>query len=844
MSAARYVGRVGGLAAAMGAGAAILIGSGTASADSSAGTSPAGSAEATSGTQTASTAAQKTAKVNAHKHSRADRDPGKISGAAKPAKAKDDGTANAKDEAKADTKADTKTDTKADTKDTEVGDNAPAATTPAADTPAPPGTAVATEVVKEVVQDVPVTAKAAPATTPKGTGSTDALALASVVGTSSPPASPQPKVSATTSAVAALVMSTPVAPLATSPITADPEVKVTDGVITGTTGANDSRGYTLTYEITTGPDKGGQVTFDKTDGSFYYIPDSAVVNAKGTEKFTVTVTESTPQVEEALAYAASQSPEAEAWLSKLIVSLRNNNTVLGNALKPVIGYTKDVPIAIDIASVVPAGVAVAQNIVVTSFDGTKILTHFFPASNLAAYQKAPTILDGPGLAQAGDTDPYSVWSGFAGVGTLRANGYNVVTWDPRGEFGSGGVLHLDSPDYEGKDMSAIIDMVSTLSPAQLDKTGDPRLGMVGGSYGGGIQLVTATEDHRIDAIVPGIAWNSLLTSLYQDQDFKTVYAALLTLGLNSVGANIIPQLYTGLLSGALTGKLDQAHLDLLAASSPDISKITAPTLLIQGTVDTLFPLDEAMANAAELAGNGVPVKMLWFCGGHGACLSSPADPSPVIEKATLAWLARYVKKDATVDTGPTFEWIDQNGQYYSSNLLPTNPDFDGAPIVVTGGGGTIPISSDGGSGPQTLVPAPYSLTDAAKATSAVNIDIPAVSSTTDVLGPPVLTMTYSGTGNAKHVYAQIVDNKSGLVLGNLVTPVPVVLDGQSHTVQVPLEAIAYTLHPTDSLTLQITGSATAYLSVNSSGSLTVTGTQLSLPTVGAGAGAKPVVATV
>ena len=69
-----------------------------------------------------------------------------------------------------------------------------------------------------------------------------------------------------------------------------------------------------------------------------------------------------------------------------------------------------------------------------------------------------------------------------------------------------------------------------------------------------------------------------------------------------MGANIIPQLYTGLLSGALTGKLDQAHLDLLAASSPDISKITAPTLLIQGTVDTLFPLDEAMANAAELAG--------------------------------------------------------------------------------------------------------------------------------------------------------------------------------------------------------------------------------------------------
>ena len=96
---------------------------------------------------------------------------------------------------------------------------------------------------------------------------------------------------------------------------------------------------------------------------------------------------------------------------------------------------------------------------------------------------------------------------------------------------------------------------------------------------------------------------------------------------------------------------------------------------------------------------------------------------------------------------------------------------------MTGGGGTIPISSDGGSGPQNLVPAPYSLTDAAEATSAVNVDIPKVSTTTDLLGSPVLTMTYSGTGNATHVYAQIVDNTTHLVLGNLVTPVPVVLDG-------------------------------------------------------------------
>ena len=51
--------------------------------------------------------------------------------------------------------------------------------------------------------------------------------------------------------------------------------------------------------------------------------------------------------------------------------------------------------------------------------------------------------------------------------------------------------------------------------------------MVGASYGGGVQLVTAgTPDKRIDAIVPTIAWNSLNDSLYPNDAFKTAYGSL------------------------------------------------------------------------------------------------------------------------------------------------------------------------------------------------------------------------------------------------------------------------------------------------------------------------------
>ena len=43
--------------------------------------------------------------------------------------------------------------------------------------------------------------------------------------------------------------------------------------------------------------------------------------------------------------------------------------------------------------------------------------------------------------------------------------------------------------------------------------GDPRVGMIGGSYGGQIQYAVAMQDPRIDAIIPIITWNDLNYSL-------------------------------------------------------------------------------------------------------------------------------------------------------------------------------------------------------------------------------------------------------------------------------------------------------------------------------------------
>src|SRR5262249_20614948 len=65
---------------------------------------------------------------------------------------------------------------------------------------------------------------------------------------------------------------------------------------------------------------------------------------------------------------------------------------------------------------------------------------------------------------------------------------------------------------------------------------------------------------------------------------------------------------------ATTGHPSEADVALLDRSSPSriLGQISAPTLLIQGEADSLFPLDQADANARGIAAAGTPVRVAWF----------------------------------------------------------------------------------------------------------------------------------------------------------------------------------------------------------------------------------------
>lgn len=493
------------------------------------------------------------------------------------------------------------------------------------------------------------------------------------------------------------------------------------------------------------------------------------------------------------------------------------------------------PRAIEAVSAAPVS-GVASDVDVTSFDGTTIRAHWFPVDGATAAKPGPTVLMGPGWSLPGDTDVDGVGVlGAVNIASLHRAGFNVLTWDPRGFGKSGGQAEVDSPEFEGRDVQRLIDWLSSQPNVQLDAAGDPRLGMIGGSYGGGIQFVAAGIDCRVDAIVPVVAWHGLDTSLYKAEISKLGWGTVLSkvAGTRPVNARVT----SANESAAARGQVSGEDLDYLRARTTAglLDDIHIPTLIVQGTVDTLFTLDEAVRNHAALRDRGVPVGMLWFCGGHGTCLTDAGDPERV-SKAGIAWLRRHVKGEQSVDIGPAVSLIDQDGKVLTGDVYP----LPSGPTISASGAGTLELTPDGGAGPivpgsssdmlsalvQPITPGP--------ARNAVNVRVDTSGARTTIVGAPTVTLTYTGTvepgQRPTRVFAQLVDETTGTVLGNQITPIAVTLDGQRHEVTVPLEIVAFTPHADSRLTLQVVATTVAYAPPRLGGSVQFERISIELPT--------------
>ncbi|GHH38047.1 ABC-2 type transport system ATP-binding protein [Streptomyces umbrinus] len=234
---------------------------------------------------------------------------------------------------------------------------------------------------------------------------------------------------------------------------------------------------------------------------------------------------------------------------------------------------------------------------------------------------------------------------------LARDGYAVLTWSARGFGRSNGKIGLNDPKGEVADASKLIDWLAKRPEVQLDRTGDPRVGMAGASYGGAVSLLTAGTDDRVDAIAPAITYWNLADALFPNGVFKKLWAGIF---INTGGGcdKFEKQLCEMYNRVAESGTPDAAATKLLEERSPAAvgDRIKVPTLLMQGQTDSLFPLGQADTAAKAIKANGAPVDVDWIAGGHDG---GDMEVSRV-QARTGAWFDRYLKDEKSVDTGPAF----------------------------------------------------------------------------------------------------------------------------------------------------------------------------------------------
>ncbi|MEA2452900.1 MAG: type transport system ATP-binding protein [Actinomycetota bacterium] len=282
-------------------------------------------------------------------------------------------------------------------------------------------------------------------------------------------------------------------------------------------------------------------------------------------------------------------------------------------------------LSILVATIAPASAAPGDefyNYTVTSraIDANPIvITVFKPAAALTA--DVPVILDSHGWGGSrrksidGTVQPYLT----AGIG--------VVSIDQRGHGESGGLRNVEDPQLEAQDIMAVIDYIATLDWVKLDSdvdgnpiAGDPVLGAIGGSYGGGYQTITALQEiaeegeTRFEALAPEITWYDLPTALAPNNVPRTAWITGLY-GTAKAPANKVPTFIDQAFAwGAATGQWPHREEPWAAAEAaagiPNMTtlfrshsprgfveqgiKLNIPVIQRQGVTDNLFNMNEGL----------------------------------------------------------------------------------------------------------------------------------------------------------------------------------------------------------------------------------------------------------
>ncbi|WP_068275988.1 CocE/NonD family hydrolase [Aldersonia kunmingensis] len=539
-----------------------------------------------------------------------------------------------------------------------------------------------------------------------------------------------------------------------------------------------------------------------------------------------------------------------------------------------------------------------------------IIGELFVPDSASPTARVPTVLTTHGFGQSYEVQvPTAKW--------LASHGYVSLAYSGLGFGGSTCKVSLDDRDYDGVAAAQLVSFLGgaggiaftdpglTSPRAPLDvvvhdstdhvgrpSVNDPRVGMVGGSYGGGVQLGAAAVDPRIDTIVPLITWNDLSYSLTPNGTStitgvttavpgaaKVLFSTLLFgLGVTNPGTKgyiadparavgcpnyrdyMCPAIAESVTIGEPSPSVT-AHLRH-ASVATFLDDIHVPVLLGQGEQDTLFTLNEAVATYQGLKSRGVPVKMIWHSWGHSHIEPAPGEfdpkaPDPVAQYETgriLDWFDHYLKNDANASTGPEFAyfqpWVSYSGNarpaYGTSTSFPVGARSDlflsgdarlvGDPASARPGSAvlyTIPGGLPNGAAPPNIDPtAKVAATDIPG--TALAWTTPPLAAPLDVAGIPTLRLRVDAPGRPV-IFVKVYDvdpNGVATLINGLVQPVRIT--NPAAPVEIALPGFVHRFAPGHSLRLAVTSGDVSFRGGLEAMPVTVhaDGSVLTLPVVG------------
>ncbi|WP_210439557.1 alpha/beta hydrolase family protein [Nocardioides xinjiangensis] len=233
----------------------------------------------------------------------------------------------------------------------------------------------------------------------------------------------------------------------------------------------------------------------------------------------------------------------------------------------------------------------------------------------------PLVMHSHGWGGSRTTDP-------AAFAYLTDAGFGVLSFDQRGFGESGGHAHIEDPDVEGQDVQRLVDLVAAQDWVRKQRPGDPVLGAIGGSYGGGYQFAGALSEvrdrgaTRFDALVPEITWFSLTESLFPQGVPRTEWATALVAAALPTDA-LPPIVLQGFVEAAATGNVPPYLHEFLDQNGPEWHvrqgrRLDVPVLFGQGATDNLFPLDQGLDNFSRLLTDRARARSIFvgYNGGH------------------------------------------------------------------------------------------------------------------------------------------------------------------------------------------------------------------------------------